>query len=89
MNDDSNPPDHYTVIHVPISLHVTGSEHATCSRRTYEKIYCFKRNPTYFGVKFFTTLVMTDRDWDAPQYGGQEIDWENWNDYMHGYGPLL
>ena len=54
----------------------------TCNR-TYEKILCFKRDP--FNVKLFDILLLTDRDRWAKQYGGQDIDWNNWAGYIHGY----
>ena len=70
-------------IHQSIYLHI-GSQHTTCNRN-YDKVYCFKRNLPYYGAELFNTLVMTDRDREASQYGGQDIDWDNWAEYTHGY----
>lgn len=61
----------------------TGEDHVHCNR-TYEKIGCFKRYPRHVGIRLFDILVLTDRDWGAPQYGGQDIDWFNWPAYLHG-----
>ena len=60
-------------------VYTAGIEHARCDR-TYEKVGCFLR----FSRKMFDILVMTDRDWSADQYGGQDIDWFNWAEYIHG-----
>ena len=60
----------------------SGEKHVSCNR-TYDKIGCFRKK-IFFGVQLFRTLVMTDRDWSAEQYGGQEIDWSDWANYIHG-----
>ncbi|XP_028411678.1 uncharacterized protein LOC114534430 [Dendronephthya gigantea] len=61
-----------------------GAEHMKCNRTSYDKIACFKRN-SHRGFRLFEILVMTDRDWSATQYGGVDIDWNNWENYIHGF----
>ena len=55
----------------------------TCNRTMYEKIGCFDIYRTK-SRQMFDELVLTDRDWTAKEYSGQDIDWFQWDAYIHG-----
>jgi len=76
---------HLALCLIYLSQGASSAKHVTC-KRDWVKVGCFKdKKGPKNSLRALKEILLTDRDPTMDVYGGQQIDWHNWKEYVHGF----